>query len=304
MASSTVVASSTIVASSAVVALHTTKITKITKIEKPFPFHLLPIEMLEQILIAAGTTHHHAFMSVCRRWYSILIEWRYRHKLPTRRRMSYIKDSICSIPYLTWSLRNGLSLFINTNKPGTNYVGNWDIIPSKYNLITKIIKKGDLEMLKWIRNSKYIPYYLFHFTDDSVESLQGCFETSAKYGKVDILEWFINNSLLKTHKIDFDIIVSIAIEYKHLEIIKLLYNKKYLEYVCAEQFIKAISCGFCEALPYLHKEHYKTQELPFITSLMHKHEQCAQWLIDNNYKRNLFGDTPVNDLSEVSSWFE
>ena len=303
-------------ASSAVMPPHTTKtaktaktakiekIEKTTKIEKketPFPFHLLPIEMLEQILIAAGTTHHHAFMSVCPLWYSILFQWRRRHKLPTTRRMSYVKDSICSIPYLSWSLINGLSRFISNQ---VKYTGNWNVIPSNYNLITKIIKKGDLEMLKWINDSQYKPYYLFRLTDDSVESLQGCFETSAKYGRVDILEWFINISLLKTHHINFDIIVSIAIENSQVEIIKLLHNKKYLEYVRDEQFIKAISCGFCEALPYLHKEYYITQELPFITSLMHKQEHCAQWLIDNNYKRNLFGDVPINDLSEVSNWFE
>ena len=278
-------------------------IAEINEIEKPFPFHLLPVEMMEQILIAAGTAQHQAFMSVCRLWYTILRQWRRRHKLPYNR-MSYVEDSICSIPYLTWCLRSGLSIPMKYIQPGTGHTSISNVIPSGFNLITKIIKKGDLEMLKWINDSQYEPYYLFQITNHYMESLQGCFETASRYGRADILEWFINNSLLKTHKINFDIIVSIAIEYKHLEIIKVLYNKQYLEYVRDEQFIKAISLGFCEALPYLHKEHLKTQQLPFITSLMHKQEQCAQWLIDNNYKRNLFGDTPVNDLSEVSGWFE
>ena len=220
--------------------------------ENLFPFHLLPVEMLEQIIISAGVSHHQTFMSVSRLWYTILCEWRRRHKLPYKR-MSYVEDSICSIPYLTWSLGNGLSKFMRYVEPETNHTNWGHLIPRSFNLITKIIKKGDLEMLKWINESQYEPYYLFRLTDDSMESLQGCFETSSRYGRADILEWFINNSLLKTHKINFDIIVSIAIEYKHLEIIKVLYNKQYLEYVRYEQFIKAISLGFCEALPYLHK---------------------------------------------------
>lgn len=273
--------------------------------ETPFPFHLLPVEMMEQILISAGTAQHQAFMSVCRLWYTILRQWRRRHKLPYNR-MSYVEDSICSIPYLTWCLRSGLSIPMKYIQPGTGHTSISNVIPSGFNLITKIIKKGDLEMLKWISESEsqYEPYYLFQITDHHMESLQGCFETASRYGRTDILEWFINNNLLKRERIVFDLIVSIAIEYTHVEIIKLLYNKNCLEYVCDEQFLKAISCGFCEALPYLHKEYYKTRQLYFITSLMHKQEQCAQWLIDNNYSRNLFGDTPVNNLSEVSNWFE
>ena len=271
--------------------------------ENLFPFHLLPVEMLEQILISAGVSHHQTFMSVSRLWYTILCEWRRRHKLPYKR-MSYVEDSICSIPYLTWSLGNGLSKFMRYVEPETNHTNWGHLIPRSFNLITKIIKKGDLEMLKWIDKSHYKPYYLFQITDHDMESLQGCFETASRYGRTDILEWFINNNLLKREWIVFDLIVSIAIEYTHVEIIKLLYDKNCLEYVRDEQFLKAISCGFCEALPYLHKEYYKTRQLSFITALMNRQEQCAQWLIDNNYSRNLFGDTPVNDLSEVSSWFE
>jgi len=252
--------------------------------KNPYSLLNLPTEMIGHILSFVPNKSHHSTMSVCRTFHNELSGIRKQRGLPLDKKSS-ISD-IKTPEMLNWAMKNGL---YPHDEP---------------TLITKIIKQGDVEMLKialsfYIERKDTIMFNLSYRNE-----FKNIFkEVISNSGNFHIVKWLFEefNNMFSEVNI-FNIIYDKYGEIKYtssdsrmtaelLDIFKYTVEVYETKFYDIENMEKVVSLGLYEFLPLLHKDEFVECE-GIIGSLVYSRysklkqydvDLCLKWLLDNNY---------------------